>query len=292
MDGFIKLDLNVSSHSFVNYDSSYVIGSNNIDSTTWHARLGHIGRERMTREGLLGSLTKVDLQLCEPCLAGKACKKPFGKTKRAAQPIELVHSDICGPMNKKACHRASYFLTLIDDYSRHAYVYLLSHCHEALDCFKRFVAKVENKHVKGLKTFRTDRRRDLFNQFKEFYEEKGILRHLTIPHTLQQNGVAERRNITLLDMTRSMMAQANLPISFWEDACDTPNPGVPLTTRQPAKFQWISGDPIPHYCVPFIGIHILKKNRVESPLFEELYPTYNLYNNIIITHPGSQQKYY
>ena len=95
MDGFIKLDLNVSSHSSVNYASSYVIGSNNIDFATLHARLGHIGRDRMTwlaREGRLGSLTKVDLQLCEPCLAGKACRKPFGTTKRAAQPIELVHS--------------------------------------------------------------------------------------------------------------------------------------------------------------------------------------------------------
>ena len=64
MDGFIKLDLNVSSYSSINSASSYVIGSNNIDSATWHARLGHIGRDRMTRlarEGLLGSLTKVDL---------------------------------------------------------------------------------------------------------------------------------------------------------------------------------------------------------------------------------------
>ena len=66
MDGFIKLDLNVSSHSSVNSASSYVIGSNNIDSVTWHARLGHIGRDRMTRlarEGLLSSLTKVDLHM-------------------------------------------------------------------------------------------------------------------------------------------------------------------------------------------------------------------------------------
>ena len=120
MDGFIKLYLNVYSHSSVNSASSYVIGSNNIDSAIWHARLGHIGRDRMTRltrEDLLSSLTKVDLQLCEPCLVGKACRKPFGMTKRAAQPIELVHLDICGPMNKKARHGASYFLTLINDYS-------------------------------------------------------------------------------------------------------------------------------------------------------------------------------
>ena len=114
---------------------------------------------QLAREGLLGSLTKVDLQLCEPCLAGKACRKPFGSTKRATQPIELVHSDICRPMNKKARHGASYFLTLIEDYSRYAYVCLLSHRHEALDCFKGFMAEVENKHEKGLKTFRNDRER-------------------------------------------------------------------------------------------------------------------------------------
>ena len=173
----------------------------------------------MARKGLLGSLTKVDLQLCEPCLEDKACRKPFGTTKRVSQLIKLVHSNICGPMNKKARHGASYFPTLIDDYSRYDYVYLLSHRHEALDCFKLFVEEVENKHEKALKTFRTDHGHEyLSDQFKEFCEEKGILRHLTIPRTPQQNGVAERRNRTLLDMTRSMMAQANLPISFWGDA--------------------------------------------------------------------------
>ena len=67
--------------------------------------------------------------------------------------------------------------------------------------------------------------------------------------------------------------------------CDAPNPGVPLTTRQPAEFLWISGDPIPHCCVPFIRIHILKKNQSEPPLFGELYPSYNLNNSIIIVTP-------
>ena len=72
--------------------------------------------------------------------------------------------------------------------------------------------------------------------------------------------------------------------------CDDPNPGVPLTTRQPAEFMWISSDPIPHCCAPFIGIHLFTKIGAESPLFGELYRTYNLYNSIIIPHPGFQQK--
>uniref|UniRef100_A0A2N9F7V6 Integrase catalytic domain-containing protein n=1 Tax=Fagus sylvatica TaxID=28930 RepID=A0A2N9F7V6_FAGSY len=191
-------------------------------SSTWHARLGHIGKDRMTRlarEGLLGPLAKVDLPICEPCLAGKACRKPFGKAVRATQPLELIHSDICGPMNVKARHGASYFLTFIDDYTRYGYVQLIAHRYEALDCFKRFVAEVENQHEKSLKALRTDRGREyLSDQFKDLCEEKGIRRQLTIPNTPQQNGVAERRNRTLLDMVRSMMAQANLPISFWGDA--------------------------------------------------------------------------
>ena len=95
--------------------------------------------------------------MCEPCLAGKACRKPFGKAPRVTHPLELVHSDICGPMNVKARHGTSYFHTFIDDYSHFNYVYLISHHFEALDCFKRFVAEVENQKERNLKVFRTNR---------------------------------------------------------------------------------------------------------------------------------------
>ena len=157
--------------------------------------------------------------MCEPFLGGKAYRKSFGKAVKATQPLELIHSDICGPMNVKARHGASYFLTFINDYTRYGYVQLIAHHYEALDCFKRFVAEVENQHEKSLKTLRTDHGHEyLSDQFKDLCEEKGICRQLTIPNTPQQNGVVERRNRTLLDMVRSMMAQANLPICFLGDA--------------------------------------------------------------------------
>jgi transposase InsO family protein len=217
-ESLFKINLFESSTS-----STFIIDCNmTISSSTWHARLGHIGKDRMARlarEGLLGLLVKVDLPICEPCLAGKACRKPFGKAVRATQLLELIHSDICGPMNVKARHGVSYFLTFIDDYTRYGYFQLIAHRYEALDCFKRFVVEVENQHEKSLKALRTDLGREyLSDQFKDLCEEKGIRRQLTISITPQQNGVAERRNRTLLDMVRSMMAQANLLISFWGDA--------------------------------------------------------------------------
>lgn len=239
-NGFFVLDLD----DFYDNNPSFALVSRfNIDSESvkWHARLGHVGQERMNRlakDGLLDQLTRVKLPRCEPCLAGKATKKPFGKASRASSPLDLIHSDICGPLNVKARHGAVYFLTFIDDYSRFGYVYLLSHRYEALDTFKLFVAEVENQLERKVKTFRTDRGREyLSDMFKGFCEEKGIIRQLTIPYTPQQNGVAERRNRTLLDMVRSMMAQANLPISYWGDALLTatyilnrvPSKSVPLT---------------------------------------------------------------
>jgi hypothetical protein len=89
-----KIDLFESSTS-----SIFVIDCNmTISSSKWHARLGHIGKDRMirlVREGLLGPLAKVGLPICEPCLASKACRNPFGKLVKATQPLELIHSYIC-----------------------------------------------------------------------------------------------------------------------------------------------------------------------------------------------------
>ncbi|CAL2238709.1 unnamed protein product [Prunus armeniaca] len=122
-------------------------------------------------------------------------------------------------MSVKARHGTSYLLTFIDDYTRYGYIYLIAHRYEALDCFKRFIAEVENQTEKSLKALRTDSEREyLSEQFKELCENKGIRRQLTVPYTPEQNGVAKRRNRTLLDMVRSLMAQANLPISFWGEA--------------------------------------------------------------------------
>ncbi|XP_075669835.1 uncharacterized protein LOC142639561 [Castanea sativa] len=92
--------------------------------------------------------------------------------------------------------------------------------------------------------------------FQELCEEKGIRRQLTIPDTPQQNGVAKRRNRTLLEIVRSMMAQANLPISFWGDALLTaayilnrvPSKSVPTTPGAKSNLENLQ----PWGCVGFV----------------------------------------
>ncbi|TYJ99758.1 gag/pol protein [Cucumis melo var. makuwa] len=107
---------------------------------------------------------------------------------KVKEPLELIHSDLCSPMNVKARWGFEYFISFIDDYSRYGYLYLMEHKSEVLEKFKEYNAEVDNLLTLG---------------------------------TPQQNGVLERRNRTLLDMVRSMMSYAQLPSSFWGYAVET-----------------------------------------------------------------------
>ena len=145
--------------SLLNDSSFSLVTSTDVDIQTWHARLGHIGQERMNKlakEEILGSYDKIELATCSHCLAGKATRKPFGKATRANSSLELIHSDICGPMNVKAKNGASYFITFIDDFTRFGQVYLISHKSEAFDCFEKFLILVENQLDRTVKVLRTD----------------------------------------------------------------------------------------------------------------------------------------
>ncbi|KAL0455125.1 UNVERIFIED_CONTAM: hypothetical protein Slati_0851700 [Sesamum latifolium] len=124
-------------------------------------------------------------------------KKPFvGQSAIANGLLDLVHTDVCGPLSVPARGGFSYFITFTDDHSRYDYVYLMRYKSEA------------------------------FGRFKE-YRLKW-----TPPGTPQLKGVAERRNQTLLDMVRSMMSFTKLPPSFWGHALET---AVKLLNIVPSK---------------------------------------------------------
>ncbi|KAH9698582.1 hypothetical protein KPL71_024056 [Citrus sinensis] len=161
-------------------------------------------------------------------------KRPFSaKRVRATVPLELVHTDVCGPINVQDRGGYEYFITFTDDYSRYGYVYLMRHKFEALEKFKKYRAETEKQLDKNIKKLRSDRGGEfLSGDFKEYLVENGIISQLIAPGTPQQNGVVERRNRTLLDMMRSMLSYSSLPISFWGLALET---AVYLLNLVPSK---------------------------------------------------------
>ena len=114
----------------------------NDDSATylWHCRLGHIGVKRMKKihaNGLLESLDYESVDACEPCLMGKMTKTPFsGTMERATDLLEIIHTDVCGPMNIEAHDRYHYFLIFTYDLSRYEYIYLMK---QKSEIFEKFI---------------------------------------------------------------------------------------------------------------------------------------------------------
>ena len=194
----------------------------------WHLRLGHINLDRIHRlvkDGPLGSLKVEALPVCESCIEGKMSRNSFKKKgQRVTGPLELVHSDLCGPMNVEARGKYEYYITFIDDYSRYGFVYLIRHKSEAFEKFKEYRMEAEKRLGKNLLTLRSDRGGEyLDGNFRQYLLDNGITSQLTAPGTPQQNGVAERRNRTLLNMVRSMLSYSTLPPSFWGYALETAN---------------------------------------------------------------------
>ena len=92
--------------------------------------------------------------MCESCLEGKMTKRSFSaKGTRAIEPLQLVHSDVCGPVSVQARGGYEYFVTFINDYSRYRYVYLMQRKSETFGKFKEFLAEAEKQLGKSLKPF-------------------------------------------------------------------------------------------------------------------------------------------
>ena len=113
--------------------------------------------KKLHADGLLESLDYESLDTCEPCLMGKVTKTPFsGTIERATDLLEIIHTDVCGPMSVEARGGYHYFLTFTHDLSRYGYIYLMKHKYETFDKFREFQSEVENHRNKKIKFLRSD----------------------------------------------------------------------------------------------------------------------------------------
>ncbi|KAL0455950.1 UNVERIFIED_CONTAM: hypothetical protein Slati_0934200, partial [Sesamum latifolium] len=170
---------------------------NHENAQLWHARLGHISKNRIRKLVDSKSLEVDDLDhlpTCESCLKGKITKKPFvGKSAITNSLLDLIHIDIYGPLNTPARGGFSYFITFINDHSWYGYVYLMRYKSEAFERFKEYRLEVENQTGHKIKALRSDQGGEyLSGEFIDYLKENGILSQWTPPGMPQLNGATER----------------------------------------------------------------------------------------------------
>ncbi|GJU93502.1 retrovirus-related pol polyprotein from transposon TNT 1-94 [Tanacetum coccineum] len=168
---------------------------------------------------------KFDQHFCDACKMGKQAHashkaKNIVSTTRC---LELLHMDLFGPSAVRSYGGNRYTLVIVDDYSRYTWTRFLKDKTEAFDQFEIFSRKIQNQLGCSIVSIRTDHGREFDNevQFGEFCNANGITHNFSAPRTPQSNGVVERKNRTLQEMSRTMLNEQSLPQKFWCNAVDT-----------------------------------------------------------------------
>lgn len=191
----------------------------------WHRRLGHrdpaaikklVDRELATGIQISKCFEKVR---CENCITSKIISsKFFENQKRGTEPMHIVHSDLCGPMEVSTPSGNQYFLTFIDDYSRFTVVRLLKSKEEAAEAVKDYVEAMSARFGRKPMAVRTDNGREYLSKNLVDFLRKGVEQQFTVPYSPQQNGVAERKNRSLVESAKCMLLDADLDKRFWGEA--------------------------------------------------------------------------
>ncbi|GJW76017.1 ribonuclease H-like domain-containing protein [Tanacetum coccineum] len=168
---------------------------------------------------------KFDQHFCNACKIGKQAHASH-KAKNIVSMtrcLELLHMDLFGPSAVQSYGGNHYTLVIVDDYSRYTWTRFLKDKTEAFDQFEIFSKKIQNQLGCTIVSIRTDHGREFDNevQFGEFCNANGITHNFSAPRTPQSNGVVERKNRTLQEMSRTMLNEQSLPQKFWCNAVDT-----------------------------------------------------------------------
>jgi len=141
---------------------------------------------------------------------------PKGVAYRIKKPLEIVPIDLFGPMRTQSIGGSCYFLNFIDDYNRKSWVYFLKQRSENLAKFKQFKSLVENQSDRQMKVLRSDHGGEYDSKaFHDYRKQHGTRRQFTTWYTQQQNGVVERKKITIMNMERSMLRGRNISNEYW-----------------------------------------------------------------------------
>ena len=216
-----------------------------VAAPVWHSRLAHAGTDAVLRTAPLvdamevaGAHPRRDLSdMCDACAVSKICRKPFPKSTSAATvPLELVHTDVCGPMPVTSVGGARYIVTVLDDYSDAHEAVPIATKADAGEAVRTEVARWEARTGRRLQRWRSDRCGEYMSATMAAWTRKhGATHETTAPYTPQQNGKAERLNRTLLEKVGASMTAAACATDLWGEAVSTVSHVVNRTVRAGAS---------------------------------------------------------
>ncbi|GKA98703.1 putative ribonuclease H-like domain-containing protein [Tanacetum coccineum] len=246
------------------------------ESNKWHRRLGHVNFKNLNKlvkgnlvRGLPSKIFQND-HTCVACQKGKqhkaSCKAKV--VSSISQPLQLLHMDLFGPTSVRSINHKTYCLVITDDFSRFSWVFFLRTKDETSGILKDFIRQIENQLNQKVKTIRHDNGTEFRNRdIIEFCGSKGIKREYSNARTIQQNGVAERKNTTLIKAVRTMLADSFLPNTFWAEAVSTAcyvlNKVLVTKPQNKTPYELITGKiPTISYIRPF-GCHVTILNTID-----------------------------
>ena len=134
----------------------------------------------------------------------------------------MIHLDLFGPVNIMKINKKKYALVVVDDYTRFTWVYFLNKKDETPQLILELIKVIERNSEFTVNVLRSDNGTEFKNSsMEEYCASKGITQQFSSPGTPQQNGVVERKNMTLIEAARTMLAEVKLPTYFWAEAVNT-----------------------------------------------------------------------
>nr|GFA73517.1 hypothetical protein [Tanacetum cinerariifolium] len=187
----------------------------------WHRRLSHLNFDTINlllKNDIVIGLPKLKFikdHLCSSCELGKAIRKSFQTKTTSSSKIrlQLLHMDLCGPMQVESINGRKYVLVIVDDYSRYTWTHFLRSKDETPEVFIDFLRLVQRGLHAQVRIVQTDKGTKFLNKTHHaYFASEGINHQTSVARTPEQNGVVERRNRTLVEAARTMLSAANVPL--------------------------------------------------------------------------------
>ena len=199
----------------------------------WHQRFAHASYgvlADMQQHGMVNGVKtaaqdfrQLKTDICEPCIMAKHSRGPFPSSSRNYNKLDVVATDLCGPLTS-GIGGYFYFLTALDLGTGRSATSFLRRKNEAPAALKNIIANFERQTERKVKAIRCDRGREFLNaELGDWLWSKGIVNETTAPYTAQQNGAAEKLNRTLLEKSRAMLSSSQLNQKWWPEAISTAN---------------------------------------------------------------------